>query len=134
MRFAPIHVKINALLLLLWIVMITVLSLSPADGFQKFQFFAHFDKLAHFLFYFGFAVLAFRLLFYTTTGSMLRLSVVSATLPIVYSGFIELAQEYLVSYRSAEFLDFLMNILGAIAAVYIYRIVIRYGFRKFYMR
>ncbi len=134
MKSLPFHVIVNALLLLLWIILVSTLSLSPTDGLNRFHFFVHFDKIVHFCFYFGFSVLAFRLLFYTTTGSLLRLSIVSATFPIVYSGFIELAQEYLVSYRSADFFDFLMNIFGAVAAVYIYRFSIRMGFRKYYLK
>ena len=60
--------------------------------------------------------------------------IIAAVIPIVYSGIIELAQEYLVASRNAEFFDFAVNIAGAVAATIIYRFILRVEFNRFYTK
>src|SRR6056297_870242 len=122
-------------LLFLWVLTITSLSLLPnhkvAVGFLNFN---QADKIFHFIFYFGFAILLFRLLYNTTMKTGNSLLIIAAVIPIVYSGIIELAQEYLVASRNAEFFDFAVNIAGAVAAAIIYRFILRVEFNRFYTK
>lgn len=109
-----------------WVMLITYLSLIPSDGINPvFHFFKEFDKVVHFIFYFGFAFLIFRLLLFTQKYTLSLITVISAVIAIVYSGLIEITQEYLIAGRSAEFLDFFVNMLGAILAVVFSRYFIR---------
>ncbi|ALO16049.1 putative integral membrane protein [Salinivirga cyanobacteriivorans] len=122
-------------LLFLWVLIITSLSLLPnhkvAVGFFNFN---QADKIFHFIFYFGFAILLFRLLYNTTMKIGNSLLIIAAVIPIVYSGIIELAQEYLVASRNAEFFDFAVNIAGAVAAIIFYRFILRVEFNRFYTK
>lgn len=123
------------IILVLWIVLITFLSLTPADNLSSGLFnIKHLDKVVHFIFYFVFALLLFKTLVEYSFSSMTVIIIVAAIIPIVYSGAMELFQEYFTTSRQAEFLDFLMNIFGAVVAVLIGKRVIKYEFQKKYVK
>jgi VanZ family protein len=123
------------ILLFLWVILITILSISPADQLSSGFFnIKHLDKLAHFMFYFVFAILLFRILKDYMSQSQTSLVLIAALIPIVYSGGIELFQEYLTTTREADFWDFLMNIIGASTAVLLGKKLIKLQFQKQYVR
>lgn len=123
------------ILLIVWIVLITFLSLTSTDRLSYGLFnIKHLDKAAHFIFYFVFALLLFKTLIEFSFSSMTIIIIVAAIIPIVYSGAMELIQEYFTANRQAEFLDFLMNIFGAVVAVLIGKKVIKYEFQKQYVK
>ncbi len=94
--------------------------------------FTHADKIVHFIFYFLFAILVFRALLVTQKTTLGTFVLLSFLIPAVYGGAIELAQEYLVTDRSAEFLDFFANLLGASLGAYLYRLYVRTQLTIFY--
>ena len=74
----------------------------------------NFDKLAHFLMFMG---LSGAIFFDNSYYLKKRVSVnlifgVSFFFPIVFSGVIEIAQEYLTLTRTGDWMDFLFNVIG----------------------
>jgi len=88
-----------------WLVLVTVLSLMPADA-ENLTMFSHADKLAHSLFYLGFTFLL---------GWCVKLArwklVLSATL---YGILMEILQEWMGWGRIFDMFDILANIIGAL--------------------
>ena len=76
------------------------------------------DKVVHFFMYFGLGrMLWLEYLRSHKNGFSLRRTLVGAVLlPILFSGCIELGQEYLTTYRGGDWKDFAANTLGVIAA------------------
>ena len=121
--------------LLLWVVLISVLSLMPSGSFNESIFlFKHQDKVIHFVFYFIYALLFHRFLFKVIECRLATMALISGVVPVVFSGIIEITQEYLISNRHADFFDFIFNIAGAVAGVYLYQLVIRQRFFKLYVK
>ncbi len=90
--------------------------------------FEGFDKLIHFCMYGGVSgVLWLEYLWnHRKEKISLKRGMIGASLcPILFSGIIELGQEYLTSYRGGEWLDFLANSCGVILATFISWFVIR---------
>lgn len=122
-------------ILFLWVCLITIFSLLPDQKLSiGFLWFQQADKLVHFIFYFGFAFLLLRLLYHSSVKLGRSFLIVAVVIPTVYSGIIELAQEYLVVSRNAELLDFFVNMLGAIAAVVLGRYFLKLEFSRFYTK
>lgn len=123
------------IILFIWVLLITFLSLASSDQISS-GFFSikHLDKIAHFIFYFVFALLLFRIILEYKTSSITASLLIAAIVPIVYSGGIELTQEYLTTTREADFLDFFVNILGATIAVLVGKKLLKIQFFKFYAR
>lgn len=82
--------------------------------------FPYFDKIAHFCMYGGLSgVLWLEFLWNHRKEEIIsfRRGMIGGTvLPILFSAFIELAQEYLTTNRSGEFVDFLANTSGSLLA------------------
>lgn len=76
------------------------------------------DKAVHFCMYFGLSgMLWLEYLRSHKNGFSLRRTLVGAfLLPILFSGCVELGQEYLTTYRGGDWMDFTANSLGVIAA------------------
>lgn len=96
------------------------------------RFFTGTDKVVHFLMYFTLCLCVWGEYLRSHTrlqGLKLLLWAVSA--PIAMSGLIELAQEYLTTYRSGDWRDFAANSAGALIAALAGRCVLpRLGFFK----
>lgn len=77
------------------------------------------DKMTHFLFYLGFAVLGCMFLRERTKGTMNtgRAMLLSGFVAVFYGALIEVLQYTLTTNRMAEFGDFLANTFGAIVGV-----------------
>ena len=76
---------------------------------------SNFDKLAHLLMFLGLSgVVFFDNTDYLKRQIMLRRILLgSVFFPIVFSGSIEIMQEYLVPHRSGDWWDFVYDIIGA---------------------
>ena len=75
------------------------------------------DKVLHFLMYFGFcSVLWFEYFRSHKHADAKRLIPWAIIAPILLSGLIEIGQQTLTPTRAAEWLDFLFNSLGCLAA------------------
>lgn len=73
------------------------------------------DKITHFVMYFGFCcVLWFEYLKSHAQLDRVRLFWGAILAPIVFSGIIELLQQYATDNRSGEWLDFAMNTAGVL--------------------
>ena len=83
----------------------------------------HFDKIAHFCMYGGLSGMLWleflRNHRYSKSTSLLHAWIGAVFCPIALSGGIELAQEYLTSYRGGDWADFLANICGVMTATLI---------------
>lgn len=80
--------------------------------------FGGFDKITHITMYLGTcSVFWFEYFRSSLHFSKLKLLIIAVIAPILMSGIIELSQEYLTTYRSAEWLDFLANSTGVILAL-----------------
>ncbi len=80
-----------------------------------------FDKLAHFLMFgtLGGCVFFERSDYFKSKVSNVTLFLVSFLFPTLFSGLIELGQEYFTSYRSGDWRDFLFDGMGASVALII---------------
>jgi VanZ family protein len=86
------------------------------------------DKVVHFCMYFGMSgMLWLEFLRAHRMGALpLSRAFVGAFLcPVVFSGCIELLQEYCTTYRGGDWFDFLANSLGAAAATLISYFILR---------
>ena len=74
----------------------------------------NFDKLAHFLMFMGLSGVIFFDNSYYLKKRVSGNSIfwVSFVFPIIFSGVIEIAQEYLTVTRTGDWMDFLFNLLG----------------------
>ncbi len=84
--------------------------------------FEGFDKFVHFCMYGGMSgILWLEFLFNHRKSDLnVKHAITGAVIcPIVFSGFIELGQEYFTVYRGGDWLDFLANISGVFAATFI---------------
>jgi len=83
-----------------------------------FHTFLGFDKVVHITMYLGTCLVFwaeyFRSKIRFTRITLLLLAVIA---PILMSGLIELAQEYLTTYRSGDWLDFAANSFGVLLAL-----------------
>lgn len=80
--------------------------------------FVGFDKFTHISMYLGTcSVFWFEYLRSSLHFSKFKLLIIAVIAPILMSGIIELCQEYLTTYRSAEWFDFLANSIGVILAL-----------------
>ena len=90
--------------------------------------FTGFDKLVHFLMYASISgCLWLETLLYHRRGglSICRAVIAAVVFPILFSGVVELLQEYLTKYRGGEWLDFLANTCGVLVATAISLYIIK---------
>ena len=93
---------------------IVVLSLIPFGEMPKLQDVPLIDKWTHIVMYAGLcSVVWLEYLRRHKTPDIGRLTLYALLCPIAASGMLELAQEYLTTYRSGEWLDLLANSIGA---------------------
>ena len=102
-----------------WMAAITIMSLISFDDDSSLSIeIPHFDKFVHFTFYFIAGILGIfhaktiKKEFTSNTGLLIKFLLVL----IGYGIIIEVLQESITTYRSAEFLDVLANSAGAITA------------------
>lgn len=80
----------------------------------------HLDKVVHFCMYFGMSGMLWLefLRSHKDKGNqrMTRAWVGACLLPVLFSGAVELLQEYCTDYRGGDWLDFLANATGALCA------------------
>ena len=76
------------------------------------------DKYVHFFMYFGLSGMIWMeyLRSHKNKFSLRRTLVGAVILPILFSGGIELGQEYLTTYRGGDWMDFASNTSGVIVA------------------
>jgi VanZ family protein len=109
---------------LLTLVLISCLSLGR--GTSSVPSFTGLDKIAHLLMYAFLCVVIWFEYYRSHTMFSLRKMVMGAVVaPVLFSGMLELFQEYLTTYRSGDVVDFLFNTLGVLFAAVIGRYVIR---------
>lgn len=108
-----------------WAISILFLSSIPSDELPDFSFWnlIGIDKLAHVFMYGIFAFLISRAYAIQSSNSAISFNSgkIAATISIIYGGLIEVWQEYILTYRYGEWLDFLFNVLGTFLGIWIYR-------------
>ncbi|MDR0660841.1 MAG: VanZ family protein [Prevotellaceae bacterium] len=85
----------------------------------KIPLFKGFDKLAHFFMYAGVSGCLWLEIFFNHKNGVLniRRALIAAVIsPILFSGAIELLQQYATKHRGGEWLDFVANTCGVIIA------------------
>lgn len=87
----------------------------------------NFDKLVHFCMYFGFSgVIWLESLCVRRNKFGIRKILVAAVLfPVLFSGCIEVGQEYLTINRSGDWIDFVANATGVVCASLIAYYIVR---------
>ena len=126
---------LNYPLSLLLLCVILYLSLFKPSGNDAIRLFANMDKVAHFIMY---AVLSAVMWFeYYRSHSRLRylhMLVMSFLVPVLFSGAMEYMQGWMTDYRSADIVDFLFNVAGALAAnlicLFVVQPLLKNGARK----
>ena len=112
-----------------WTLFILLATTLPSSSIPKTSLLEipHFDKIVHFALFFVLAILLiseFNTL--RREGKLTRLSaVVALAVSVIYGLIIELLQYYLLTTRSGSLYDFAANVLGAIAAVLLYKTINR---------
>ncbi len=90
--------------------------------------FPELDKVVHFLMYAGLSGVLWLEFFrnHKKDNMNVRHAVIGAVVcPILFSGLIELGQEYLTTYRGGDWLDFMANTLGVMAATLVCWYILR---------
>ncbi|PSL49640.1 VanZ like protein [Chitinophaga niastensis] len=116
----------------LWIIMILVLCTLPGKDFPSSSFLEkiHFDKIVHFGM-FGGIVLFLSLGIYWQKKHITNIALLLIVfLAAAYGLGIEFIQKYWTTDRSFDLYDVLADTLGAIAGVWVFKIVIHLFFNK----
>ena len=105
-----------------WLAIICYGLYLPAGQLPKNAFLniPYFDKIVHFILFFVFCLLLFKPLKYLKTNYII-LSPVSS---LILAAFIELTQQWLSRSRHSNISDFIANVAGIIAALFIYLFII----------
>jgi VanZ family protein len=108
---------------LLWFVIIIFASLTPSNKIPDFHLFPHADKLIHFCMYVGLSLLLIPALIHDKNykWSFFLAFLISVIIGILMEYF----QNQLVIGRTAEFSDFIANLIGSIAGISIYQLAFR---------
>lgn len=105
---------------LFFVLLITLLSAIPGDRIDLPPIW-NIDKYLHMMVYFvqcASIALGYRI-YYGKDLPLNRMLIVSLVLSIAMGGLLEILQEYVFIKRSGDYLDFLANSLGAIAAAFL---------------
>ena len=109
------------------IAIVIVLSLAPIPEVPHLPNISLLDKWVHFVMYGGIgSVIGWEYLRQHHTVSRKRLAIVVVLLPAILGGLLELAQKYLTTCRSGEWLDFVANCIGALTAAAIVAVLSRF--------
>ena len=105
---------------------IICLSLFPIPEIKQTENVPFMDKWTHMVMYGGFCLIVWYEYLRTHKSiSGLKITIYGYLCPIIMSGLLELAQEYLTNYRSGEWMDLLANATGATLAYLAGWIVLR---------
>ena len=78
----------------------------------------HLDKIAHFCMYAGLCSVVWLEYFLSHEGvSRVRTVCLAVVAPIIFSGAIEVGQEFLTKHRSIDLYDFIFNSIGVLSAL-----------------
>lgn len=111
-----------SLFLLLAIVYLSFFK-APSISFTQVKYF---DKIIHFVMYFGFCSVLWFEYFLTHCGiAVKRIFVWAIAAPALFSAAIELGQSFLTTYRGGDWADLLFNSLGVVFATLFSVFVIR---------
>jgi VanZ family protein len=113
--------RIRAAVSLIYLIIITFLSLMPADDVPEIVFFNGIDKLVHFCMYLG---LTWLICWSLHSDKKKSDSYIVIILTICLGAVLELFQLVMHYGRSFEWLDILANSIGAIGGVLIYNLMI----------
>ena len=119
--------KIDAKLypVLIWILIITVLSLMPSSNVPEISWGSRFqlDKIAHIILYSIYTWLLGRYLCRKWSSSI-KMFILAFGITVVYGVFMELLQYYLSPSRFFDMLDIIANIIGSIVGLIFLKIKI----------
>lgn len=110
---------------------ILFLTFYKTDGEELPKMFPHFDKLAHFMMYFGFCIVLW-FEYYRSHSDIVRSKLFWGAIigPALFSGALEIAQAMMTTYRSGDIFDFMFNIAGVISAAFAGVFIIKPIIRK----
>lgn len=95
------------------------------------SFFAHMDKLVHFIMYAGLStVIWFEFFRSHETTKSIKAFVAMFLIPALFSGLMEYLQSRLTTYRAGDAMDLLFNVLGIIFANIVCMTLLSYLFGK----
>ncbi len=105
---------------IVYIVGLCYLSFAPASDFRSFPVFPGIDKVVHlFLYIFLACILVFDNRELIAGKRFVKLLVYAMIFPVVLGGVIEIVQENFFPPRSAEWLDWFMDIAGVLMGYFI---------------
>ena len=107
--------------LLIWTLVIFYICLSPSDEIPKTKLFEipYFDKMVHFGIYFIFTLI-FTSILQSKNYSHQKIFITNIVITILFGSLIEVLQYYLPIDRSADLYDFIADLSGTLAAVFIH--------------
>ena len=109
--------------LILWVRLIVFASLCNANSIPKIQLFEHFDKVVHFVMYFGASL--FSIPFFTFHKNYKRSFLFAFFFSVLLGITMEILQYSITENRSADLFDVLANIFGSIVGIIVYQIFIK---------
>ena len=107
--------------------LIFILTSIPGHSLPKIEGLS--DKVEHFLAYSGLAVLVFLALYFKKKYNLEKIIIFSFVIVVFYGGFDELHQ-MLIPFRSAEWLDFLADAIGAAIGIFIVYFFVKFSLKE----
>ena len=123
------HIKRYSLGLLV-IIVITYLSLMHVPEIPEVEDVPLIDKWTHIVMYATLTLTIWMQYFRSHKQiNKIKLSIIGIIAPIAWGGLMELAQAYLTTYRSGDWMDFVANSIGVAIAVVIGTLILRSQYR-----
>lgn len=115
---------------LLVIIVITYLSLMHVPEIPEVEDVPLIDKWTHMVMYATLTLTIWMQYFRSHKQiNKIKLSIIGIIAPIAWGGLMELAQAYLTTYRSGDWMDFVANSIGVAIAVVIGTLILRSQYR-----
>ena len=117
----------NFLVPFFWALIILLLSSIPSSDLPDFSFWIliSFDKLAHACMYGLLSFLTMKACLKQYSNRYVRYNAlkVSAVSGIIYGGFVEFFQEYVLTDRYGDWMDFIANVIGTVIGIIVFRLI-----------
>ena len=107
-------------------------SISSSSELNKIPFLSipNIDKIIHFMLYFILTVLLFSSMYKTNSNLVSSKKIIALICVFGYGLFLELMQFVVTLDRSAEYLDFISNCLGAICGFFLFPFILKLKISK----
>jgi len=117
---------------IIFVLIVLIGSISSSGELNKIPFLSipNMDKLIHFMLYFILIVLLFSSMYKTNSNFVSSKKIIGLLCVIGYGLFLEWMQFAVTSDRSADYLDFISNCLGAICGFFLFPSILKLKISK----